>query len=124
MAERWVVQGTTKVLTGNGAVESLRAAHAAGTLTTWFESDGGRILALITNGQRAMVLLMDHEGDAGEHAVTPDATGEASGFVLENGQEDTYSDRDTVPLDDGYLAVAHIVDTGSPPPGLPWAVDR
>ena len=66
----------------------------------------------------------DEAGDPGEHAVSPEAVGSSSGFVLENGQEDTYDDADTVPLPDALAAVCSILDTGRPPRGMPWTVDR
>ena len=65
-------------------------------------------------------MLMQGAGDPGEHAVSPGAVGSSSGFVLENGQEDTYDDADTVPLSEALAAVSSLVDTGRPPRGMPW----
>ena len=95
-----------------------------GQLATYLHSDSGRLLSFVSNGKRAMVMLMERPGDPGEHAVSPDAVGSSSGFVLENGQEDTYDDADTVPLPDALAAVSSILDTGRPPREMPWTVDR
>ena len=66
-----------------------------------FESDSGELLAVVTNGERAMVMLLREPGDAGEHAVDETAgTSTSSGYVLANGQVDTYADCDTVRLAD------------------------
>ncbi len=35
-----------------------------------------------------MVVLLEEEGDPGEHAVDPGAQGSSDGFVLSNGQDD------------------------------------
>jgi hypothetical protein len=71
-----------------------------------------------------MLVLMRGEGDPGEHAVSPDAVGSSDGYVLDNGQEDTYADADTIPLPDALKALRSIVDSGRPPTGTSWSVDR
>jgi hypothetical protein len=45
-------------------------------------------------------------------------------MFLENGQEATYDDADTLPLPDALAAVSSILDTGRPPRDMPWTVDR
>lgn len=97
---------------------------AQGEFTTWLESSDGRALGLVSNGVRAMVVLMNGEGEAGEHAVDETALGSSGGFVLENGQLDEYADEDTVPLDLGLRIVASVVEYGTPPPDVGWRVDR
>ncbi|WP_406262312.1 hypothetical protein [Streptomyces nigra] len=42
----------------------------------------------MTNAERAMVVLLEGEGDPGEHAVDPGAQGSSDGFVLSDGQDD------------------------------------
>jgi hypothetical protein len=94
-------------------------------LETWFEHDRGRLLAVVSNGIRALVILLEEPGDAGEHAVDPSETGqEAGGYVLSDGQHDAYSNRDTVPLTQALAIVEHIVDHGRPPAGVNWHIDR
>jgi hypothetical protein len=93
-------------------------------LETWFEHDRGQLLAVVSNGIRALVMLLEEPGDAGEHAVDPTGTGQQGGYVLSNGQHDAYSDRDTVPLAQALVIVEHIVDHGRPPVGVNWHVDR
>jgi hypothetical protein len=97
---------------------------AEGELTTWLDSSDGRILGLVTNGVRAMVVLMTGVGDAGEHAVDETAIGSSNGFVLDNGQVDEYPNQDTVPVDDALRVVASVVQHGRPPPDVGWRVDR
>ena len=124
MPEGWSVVDEDQVLSGS-EVQTLLSAHVErGQLTTHLSSDRGRLLSFISNGKRAMLVLMERAGDPGEHAVSPDAVGSSSGFVLENGQEDTYDDVDTVPLADALAAVSSILETGRPPHGMPWSGDR
>ena len=105
MAEEWSVLDEERVVSGNEAVARVSANVDDGVLTTYFRSDFGRLLALVSNGTRAMVVLMSGEGDPGEHAVSPGAVGSSDGYVLDNGQEDTYEDADTVPLPDALTAL-------------------
>lgn len=95
--EQWRVSdqpgGTVEVAT---LAETIERRVAMGTMTTWLESSLGRRIALVSNGPRAMVLLIQHDdGDPGEHAVDPaGGAGSSGGFVLDNGQVDEYSDRE------------------------------
>lgn len=107
--------------------DTVTAAEVSGLIKvgeTWFVDDGGRSLAVVSNGERAMVMLLDHEGDAGEHAVDPGADGWSDGFVLANGQHDEYPDTDTVPLAEALRIVEHVMASGGPPPDAAWQVDR
>lgn len=124
MAEGWSVLGDERVLSGSEASTLLSARLDRGRLTTYLQSDTGRILTFVSNGTRAMVVLMEHAGDPGEHAVSPGEAGSSSGYLLETGQEDTYDDADTVPLVDALAAARVIVDTGRPPREMRWTVDR
>lgn len=56
-----------------------------------------------------MVMLLDGEGDPGEHAVDPGAEGWSEGFVLGNGQHDEYPNEDTVRLTEGFRIVERIL---------------
>ncbi|MGX1267288.1 hypothetical protein [Streptomyces phaeoluteigriseus] len=82
------------------------------------------IVGLVTNTERAMVILVEAEGDPGEHAVDPEAEGTSDGFVLSNGQHDEYPDEDTVPIREAFRLVANIVSTGCWPVDACWVVDR
>lgn len=124
MAETWRVLDENPTVGGDDAARRVSSDVGDGTLTTCFRSDRGRLLVVVSNGTRAMVVLMDGEGDPGEHAVSPGATGSSDGFVLDNGQEDTYDDADTVPLAQALDAVRSIIDSGRPPAGSSWTVDR
>ena len=61
--------------------EILRARIDAGHLETWLTNTFGRLLAFVTNTDRAMVMLLDEDGDAGEHAVDPGASKTSGGFT-------------------------------------------
>ncbi|MEV4231534.1 hypothetical protein AB0J81_31535 [Streptomyces bobili] len=74
----------------------------------------------MTNTERATVMLLEEDGDPGEHAVDPEAEGSSDGFVLSNGQDDEYPDQDTVPIGEAFRLVEHIVDTGSWPADAQW----
>lgn len=121
MIESWVVDDGSAVQV---VLETLRAKIGEGQLETWLASSSGRKLAFVTNAERALVVLMDGEDDAGEHAVDPGAEGSSGGFVLSNGQYDEYPDVDTVPLEEAFRIVDHIVSRGTWPADARRAVDR
>jgi hypothetical protein len=90
----------------------LRARIRDGHLETWLTSTSGRLLSFVTNTERAMVVLLDGEGDPGEHATDPEAAGSSDGFVLSNGQNDEYPNADTVPIGEALRVVGHVVREG------------
>ncbi|KDN81654.1 hypothetical protein [Kitasatospora cheerisanensis] len=109
---------------GGDAVGELRRRIAGGRGENWLRSSRGRELAVVSNGERAMVMLLAGPGDPGEHAVDPGADGWSDGFLLADGQQDEYPDADTVPLDRALELVGHLLETGAPPADAPWSVDR
>ncbi|MEV0094700.1 hypothetical protein [Streptomyces sp. NPDC050738] len=121
MIESWAVDDGSAVQVVLG---TLRTRIGEGQLETWLTSSSGRKLAFVTNSERAMVVLMDHQDDVGEHAVAPGAAGSSDGFVLSNGQDDAYPDVDTVPLEEAFRIIDHIVGRGAWPADAHWAVDR
>ncbi|MFE6664906.1 hypothetical protein ACFVFH_15280 [Streptomyces sp. NPDC057697] len=124
MIETWAFSEGALPVTAEEAVEELRGRAAEGKLESWLTSSTGRQLAVVTNTERAMVLLLEDEGDPGEHATDPGAEGWSDGFVLENGQDDEYPDEDTVPLGEALRIAHHILAHGAPPSDTSWAVDR
>ncbi|MEV6162765.1 hypothetical protein AB0L71_12710 [Streptomyces sp. NPDC052052] len=125
MVESWVIDDGSAVPVPSEVVwETLRARVDRDLLETWLTSSSGRSLSFVTNTERAMVMLLDGEGDPGEHAVDPGAEGSSVGFVLSNGQHDEYPDHDTVPIDEAFRLVEHMVGTGSWPADARWVVDR
>ena len=124
MAEAWSVLDEDRLVSGDAAAALVSANIGDGQLTTYLRSDLGRILIVVSNGTRAMVVLMSGEGDAGEHAVSPHEAGSSDGYVFDNGQEDSYENADTIPLADALEAVRSIVDSGRPPAGTSWSEDR
>ncbi|MFE3767665.1 hypothetical protein ACFXPI_38555 [Streptomyces sp. NPDC059104] len=92
------------------------------TQETWFEDGRGRLLSVVTNGERARVVLMDGAGGPGEHLVDPRAEGSSGGYLFSNGRIDTYPDRDTVPFPMACRAVEHLIEQGSWPHDV--TVDR
>ncbi|MFG2899771.1 hypothetical protein ACGFZH_22145 [Streptomyces zaomyceticus] len=125
MIESWVINDDSPVSVSFEVVlEVLPSRIDSGQFETWLTSSSGRSLAFVTNTQRAMVMLLEEEGDPGEHAVDPGAEGSSCGFVLSNGQHDEYPDQDTVPLGEAFRLVEHIVGTGSWPADARWVVDR
>lgn len=124
MIETWSVNDGAAPVTAAAAPQMLRDRIAAGKLESWLSSSRGRLLAAISNTDRALVILLNHEGDPGEHAVTPGATGSSTGFVLKNGQHDEYPNEDTVPLAEALRIISHILDTGLPPADATWSLDR
>ncbi|MGV9338815.1 hypothetical protein [Streptomyces sp. NPDC003688] len=125
MIESWVIadDGTAPVAAGT-VREALRERIGRGRLETWLVGSSGRSLAVLTNTERALVMLLAEEGDPGEHAVDPEARGSSAGFVSANGQHDAYPNADTVPLGEALSIVEHIVRDGAWPPGAHWVADR
>ncbi len=105
-------------MTGASAVDAVRAR---GDIT--FESAEGRLLSVTSNGERAMVMLLREAGDPGEHAIDPSAAGRSDGYVLSNGQNDTYDDRDTIPLDRALAVVEGVIDRDERPTDVEWQND-
>ncbi|MFH8805555.1 hypothetical protein ACH4F6_39475 [Streptomyces sp. NPDC017936] len=125
MIESWVIAGDAPVrVSCETVLDTLRARIDSGRLETWWTSSAGRSLAFVTNTERAMVMLLEGEGDPGEHAVDPQAEGSSDGFVLSNGQHDEYPDHDTVRIDEAFRCVRHIVSTGVWPADARWVADR
>ncbi|MFB7289728.1 hypothetical protein [Actinacidiphila glaucinigra] len=123
--EHWAIDEDEPARVESGTVvEILRSRIASMRLETWLTSSSGRLLAFVTNTERAMVILLEGEGDPGEHAVDPEAVGSSEGFVLSKGQHDAYPDEDTVPLSEAFGLVEHIVGTGSWPANAPRVIDR
>ncbi|WP_327259874.1 MULTISPECIES: hypothetical protein [unclassified Streptomyces] len=124
MIESWTFSDSAAMSSPEAVLERLRARVAGGQLETWLTSSAGRLLVVVTNSERAMVMLLDSADDPGEHAVDPGAGGRSKGFILANGQHDEYPNEDTVPLEDAFRIVDHIVASGSPPADAAWLVDR
>jgi hypothetical protein len=123
--ESWVIDdGSGRPVSSDTVREMLRVRIADGQCETWLTSSSGRLLAVVANAERAMLSLLDEEGDLGEHAVDPGADGSSRGFVLSNGQHDEYPNEDTVPLDEAYRILGHLLREGSWPPDSFWAADR
>ncbi|MFF8580918.1 hypothetical protein ACF05R_19580 [Streptomyces albidoflavus] len=123
--ESWVINDDSPVpVSSAGVVEALRSRIDSGQLEVWLTSSSGRLLAFMTNTERAMVMLLDDEGDPGEHAVDPGTARSSDGFILSNGQGDEYPDEDTVPIGEALRLVEHVVGTGSWPAEARWVVDR
>lgn len=129
VVESWVFlddhgDGTASSVGPDEAITVLRGRIARGAFESWLSGSSGRLLAVVTNAERATVMLLAGEGDPGEHATDPGAEGWSDGFVLANGQSDAYPDADTVPLDAALRIVRHVLATGGPPADAAWTVDR
>jgi hypothetical protein len=123
--EEWHLVDQPGPAEANTLAETIERRVSQGTMTTWLESSRGRMIALVSNGSRGMVMLLEHnDGDPGEHAIDPSGAGSSGGFVLENGQVDEYRNRDTVPMDEALRILAHLVSEGTPPADSSWQVDR
>ena len=109
VVSEWRLVDTNEAMSPSAAVALLRARLRSGQWETWFESDSGELLSIVTNGHRAMVMLLQEPGDAGEHAIDASAGESTStGYVLANGQVDSYADVDTVTIADAMERVAQI----------------
>ncbi len=118
------LSASSNTLSPDAAVALVHDNLARGRHESWFGTETGRSLAVVTNGERAMVMLLEHEGDAGEHAVDRSARASSStGYRLNMGQMDTYEDGDTVPLSDLLRHVRTVFD-GAERSADSWHVDR
>lgn len=125
MEEQWHLSEDARPVEAPNVAELIERRVSTGRMTTWLESSRGRKIALVSNGSRAMVMLLEHgDGDPGEHAVDRAGTGSSGGFELENGQVDEYPDADTVPMNEALRILAHLVAEGVPPSDASWQVDR
>jgi hypothetical protein len=124
VTERWRLADSGAWQDAESIIDAIDSRESRGELTTWLESDSGRTVGWVTNRQRVMLMVMNHPGDAGEHAIDPDARGSSSGFVLENGQSDEYADRDTYATKNARRNLQSMLTTGQEPPGEPWEIDR
>ncbi|WP_406421670.1 hypothetical protein OH809_16510 [Streptomyces sp. NBC_00873] len=124
MGESWVFSDGSEAVSSKAVLVTLRGRIAGGQLKKWLTSSSGRLLGIVTNTERATVMLLDGEGDPGEHAVDPGAGGWSNGFVLANGQHDQYPNEDTVPLEEAFRIIDHILAAIFPPSDAPWSIDR
>jgi hypothetical protein len=100
-------------------------AIAAGTGEIWFEHEQGPVLGIVIGGTRAMVLRLAESGDAGYHAIDPEASPEPSAqYVLANGQVDEYADSDTIEVRHVLPIVSHFLASLDRWPGVIWRDDN
>ncbi|MEU9230341.1 hypothetical protein AB0D40_39185 [Streptomyces massasporeus] len=70
LIESWVINDDNPVpVLSEMVLEALRSSIDSGQLETWLTSSSGRSLAFVTNTERAMMMLLEEEGDPGENAV-------------------------------------------------------
>ncbi|MEU8969782.1 hypothetical protein AB0D11_10960 [Streptomyces monashensis] len=62
MAETWAFAGDDTAVTPLEAVAGLRRRTAAGCLEAWFTGSAGRLLSVLPNTERALVMLLDADG--------------------------------------------------------------
>jgi len=103
---------------------TVRGAIRAGSGEVWIEHQDGPVLAVVIGGSRAMVMRLAEAGDAGFHAVDPEAPPEPSEqYVLANGQVDEYTDRDTIAVRHVLPVVRHFLATLERWPEVTWEDD-
>ncbi|MGW7820762.1 hypothetical protein ACWGLF_22145 [Streptomyces puniciscabiei] len=124
MTETWTFDGDRTAVTAEEAVTVLQRRITEGRLETWLTSSAGRLLSVVSNAERALVMFLDGEDDPGAHAVSAGPAGLSGGFRTANGQCDAYPDEATVPLDEAFRIVRDLIGTGRPPADTGWAVDR
>jgi hypothetical protein len=117
----WRLRGFSHAYSGLEAVYLVRRRWDFGTNETWFEDDAGRLLHVVTNGDRALVWLSSGADDPGEHAINPGVSGISEGYQTETFQRLSLDDYDTVPLGRANDLIKHVVDVGTWPDGTPRA---
>lgn len=114
---RWHLQGSPGyAYSGDEARHLLRHRWDWGNPETWFESDAGQLLGVVTDGERARVTVVDSEGGPGEQLVDPCGGTSSGGPVRSSGPADGFADGDTVAFEVAGHAVAHVIEHGSWPP--------
>ncbi|MEV4282263.1 hypothetical protein [Actinoplanes xinjiangensis] len=61
----WHFAHETSEFTGDIAAIRIQERAATGELETWLRQEEGRVLGLVTNGNRAMVMVMNEPDDLG-----------------------------------------------------------
>src|SRR5258708_24404141 len=80
VAEDWRIDND--FVAGQEAAAAVTARLSSGVRSTWLTSTTGRSIGLVTNGERAMLVVMNEPGDPGVHAVDPSAgSGRSGGFI-------------------------------------------
>lgn len=120
----WHVEGSTRLLVGWDVNRVLIERIQQGIHETWFAHPDGRRLGFIRNGFRVMLILMTDADDPGEHAIDPGAEGSSDGFLLLNGQNDRYANRDTVEFHTGLRSLRQLIDSGTWPEDVHRENDR
>ncbi|WP_256725647.1 hypothetical protein [Streptomyces sp. IMTB 2501] len=82
MTETWTFAGEPMSVTAGEAAVALRRRIAEGRPETWLISSAGRLLTVVSNTERALVMLLDEEDDPGAHAVSAGSHGTSGGFRL------------------------------------------
>ncbi|MEU7920223.1 hypothetical protein [Micromonospora zamorensis] len=124
----WVLHAGRTTLEGpvdEQMLSAIRRTISARCGEIWLEHQQGPILGIVMGGNRAMVLRLAESGDAGFHAIDPEASPEGSGeYVLANGQVDQYADRDTVEVRHIVPIATHFLATLDRWPGVTWQDDN
>ena len=78
--EQWHVTDQSGLVEANTRAETIGRRVSRGTMTTRLKSSRGRTIALVSDGSRAMVMLLEpRDGDPGEHAVLAGRSAPLSG---------------------------------------------
>lgn len=124
----WVMHPGQTTLEGpvnEQILSAVRRTISASHGEIWIEHQQGPILGIVIGGNRAMVLRLAESGDAGFHAIDPEASPEPSAeYVLANGQVDRYVDRDTVEVRHVLPIVTRFLATLDRWPGVTWQDDN
>lgn len=124
----WMLHADRTTLEGpvdEQMLSAVRRAISASHGEIWLEHQQGPVLGIVIGGNRAMVLRLAESGDAGFHAIDPEASPERSGeYVLANGQVDQYADRDTVEVRHVVPIVTHFLASLNRWSGVTWQDDN
>jgi hypothetical protein len=83
-------------------------------------------MTVLTNGDRAWLMYLRHQGDAGYSSRSPayDGPGNAAlDFSLSNGQRDEYPASWTISSDAAIGAAEHFFSSGGMDPSVAWHYD-
>ena len=120
-----MINGRSMGVVGPDSLAGLLASVAAlSRAEIWLSAPGGASLCLLKSNERAVLMLLRTEGDAGLTSRATEPVGDSVlQFTLANGQVDEYPAAWTVPFDDARRAVEYFWFSKAAAPFLSWHDD-
>ena len=117
-----MINGRSMGVVGPDSLAGLLASVAAlSRAEIWLSAPGSASLCLLKSNERAVLMLLRSEGDAGLTSRATEPVGDSVlQFTLANGQVDEYPAAWTVPFDDARRAVEYFWFSKAAAPFVSW----